>query len=69
MYITLVSVARAFGTIGHVQQSVRTAKCTLKEFKEVSEVLKKNLTEAKIWSFLKTAMRFFASLAAAPLSY
>ena len=29
----------------------------------------KYLTEAKICSFLKTAMRFFASLAAAPLSY
>ena len=29
----------------------------------------KHLTEAKIWSFLKTAMCFFASLAAAPLSY
>ena len=40
MHIT-VSVARAFGTTGHVQQSVRTAKRTLKEFEEVSEVLKK----------------------------
>ena len=66
MHIT-VSVAHAFGTIGHVQQSVRTGKCTLKEFEEVSKV--SNTTEAKIWSFLKTAMCFFASLATAPLSY
>ena len=29
----------------------------------------KHFTEAKIWLFLKTAMCFFASLAAAPLSY
>ena len=47
--------------------SVRTAKCTLKEFEEVSEV--SNTSPKAIWSFLKTATRFFASLAAAPLFF
>ena len=37
--LLLVGVPHAFGTVSHVQQGVRkTAKCTLKELKEVSEV-------------------------------
>ena len=43
--LLLVSVALAFGTIGHVQQSVRTGKRTLKEFKEVSEVSNTSLKQ------------------------
>ena len=44
------------------------AKRTLKEFEEVSEVSNTSL-KVRIWSFLKTATCFFASLAAAPLFY
>ena len=39
----------------------------LEEFKEMSEVSNTS-QKARIWSFLKTAMHFFALLAAAPLS-
>ena len=58
--LLLVGVVSAFGVAGHVQQSVssvRMAKYMLKEFEEVSEVLNTSLN-AKIWLFLKTAMRF-----------
>ena len=55
--ILLVVVAHAFGTVGHVQQSMRRmAKCTLKEFDEVNKVSSRPCT-------------FFASIAAAPLSF
>ena len=46
--------------------SVRTVKGTLKEFKEMSEISNTSL-KARIWSFLKIATCFFASLATAPL--
>ena len=37
--LLLVGVAHAFGTVSHVQQSVRRMpKCMMKEFQEVSEV-------------------------------
>ena len=46
--------------------SVRTVKCTLKEFEEMSKISNTSL-KVRIWSFLKTATCFFASLATAPL--
>ena len=55
--------------VDHLQQgvsSVRMAKCMLKEFKVVSEVSSTS-PKVRIWSFLKMAMRFTASLATAPL--
>ena len=41
------------------------AKCTLKEFEEVSKVSNTS-PKTRIWSFLKMNTRFFASLAAVP---
>ena len=58
--LLLVAMAHAFGMVAHVQQSVRRmAKCTLKEFREVSEVLKAS-RNVRICLF-----PFFALLAAA----
>ena len=37
--LLLVGVGHPFGTVGHVQQSVRrVAKCMLKEFQEVTDI-------------------------------
>ena len=56
-----VGVARAFGTVGHLQRSVRRmAKRTLIEFQEVSEVSNTS-PNARIWSFPETAILCFAS--------
>ena len=69
MYITISRCGTCFGMVGHVQQSVssvRMVKSTLKEFKEVSKV-SNTAPKVRIWSFLKTAMHFFVSLAAATL--
>ena len=58
--LLLVAMAHAFGMVGHVQQSVRRmAKRTLKEFQEVTEVLKTS-RNVRICLF-----PFFALLAAA----
>ena len=55
------TVAYAFGTVGHVQPSVRRmAKHTLKEFQEVSEVFNISLNP-RMWSFFKTSILWFAS--------
>ena len=58
---TCITVSRrgtCFGTASHVQQSLkRMAKCTLKEFQEVSEVL----NTMRIWSFLETTILCFTS--------
>ena len=59
--LLLVGVARAFGTVSHMQQSVRRmAKCTMKEFQKVSKVLNTS-TSMRIWSFLETVILCFAS--------
>ena len=39
--------------------SVRTVKCTLKEFEEMSEISNTSL-KTRIWSFLKTATRLLS---------
>ena len=49
--LLLVGVVCAFGTISNVQQGVkRIAKCTLKEFQEVSEISNTS-PNALIWLF------------------
>ena len=49
--LLLVGVVCGFGTISHVQQGgKRIAKCTLKDFQEVSVVSNTSLN-ARIWSF------------------
>ena len=49
--LLLVGMVCAFGTISHVQQDVkRMAKCTLREFQEVSEISNTSLN-VRIWSF------------------
>ena len=59
--LLLVGVAHAFGKVGHVQRSVRkTANRTLKEL-EGSERGSNTSPNARIWSFLDTAILCFAS--------
>ena len=59
--LLLVGVARAFGTIGPC--ATKYEQC---EDSKTWEVLS-TLLKARIWSFLKTATCFFASLAPTPL--
>ena len=59
--LLLVGVARAFGTIGPC--ATKYEQC---EDSKTWEVLSTSL-KARIWSFLKTATCFFASLAPTPL--
>ena len=63
--MTVTGMARGFGT---AQQSVgRTTNRTLKEFQEVNEVSNTS-PNAKMWSFLETAILYFAIAAAFPYS-
>ena len=59
--LLLVGVAHAFGKVGHVQRSVRKmAKHTLKELEGSKRGLNTSLN-ARIWSFLDTAILCSAS--------
>ena len=59
--LLLVGMAYAFGTVGHVQPSVRRmAKHTLKEFQEVIEVFNISLNP-RMWSLLNKSILWFAS--------